>query len=73
MESIQRLEPAIASKLQGWIDQGKTYREIVNLLKVVFPNVMRGLSVRSLRRRNHSIQKRRGADLDSIVAECMCG
>ena len=73
MDSIRRLEPAIASILQRWIDQGKTYREIVNMLDVAFPNVARGFSVRSLRRfcRNYSVGKRRGADLDYIVAECV--
>ena len=73
MESIRGVQPTITSKLQRWIDEGKTYREIVDTLKVEFPNVTRGLSVRSLRRfcRNNSVQKQRGTDLDSVVAECI--
>jgi len=73
MESILRSEPAIAREIQRWIDEGKTYRQIADLLKSRFPRVTRGLSERSLRRfcQNHSIQKRRGADLDSVVFECI--
>ena len=73
MDCVQRLVPGISKEIQCWIDEGKTFQEISDTLQGRFPSVMRGLSARSLRRfcRNHSIQKRKGAELDSIVSDCI--
>lgn len=73
MDFIQSLEPAIATEMQGWLDDGKTYQDISNVLQGRFPGVTRRLSERSVRRfcRTKCIQKRRGMELDSLVCHCV--
>lgn len=68
MDFVQSLEPAITTEMQGWLDNGKTYQEISNVLQGRFPGVTRGLSERSVRHFcwTNSIQKCRGIELDSI-------
>ena len=73
MESIWRLQPSVTSNIQQWIDQGKMYQEITDMLKVEFQDVTRGLSPRSWRHfcEDHRIRKHKGMELDRVVHKCI--
>ena len=70
MEALLEQYEDLPQKLQAFIDKGKTYEEISQLLQSTNVSVIRGLSARSARRfcADHGIMKRKGADLDEIVA-----
>ena len=70
MEALLEQDGDLPQKLQAFIDEGKTYEEISQLLQSNV-SVIRGLSARSVRRfcTDRGITKRKGADLDEIVAQ----
>ena len=73
MDALRELDEDLPEKLQALIDQGKTYEQISGILQTQSANVSanRGLSARSVRRfcAANGIRKRKGADLDGIVAQ----
>ena len=71
MEALLEQDEDLPQKLQAFIDEGKTYEEISQLLQSTNVSVIRGRSARRIRRfcADHGITKRKGADLDEIVAQ----
>ena len=71
MEEILRQDPDILETLQSLIDQGKTYQEISDILKITHSSVHRGLSAHSVRHfcASRGISKRTDAELDAIIAD----
>lgn len=49
MEMIAEQDSDIRGKLQHYIDEGKTYEIISDILKDEYPSITRGLSARSVR------------------------
>ena len=71
MEMIAEQDSDIRGKLQHYIDEGKTYEIISDILKDEYPSITRGLSARSVRRfcASNGISKKKGAQLDAVVAQ----
>ena len=71
MDALLEEDEDLQQKLQIFIDEGKTYEEISQLLQSTNVSIIRGLSARSVRRfcANHGIMKRKGSDLDEVVAQ----
>ena len=71
MEALRELDQDLLQKLQTLIDEGKTYEQISQTLQSSNVAVTRGLSARSVRRfcADNGIKKKKGADLDNIVAQ----
>ena len=53
--------------------EGKSHEEISEILKATYPSIVRGLSVRSVRRfcSMNSIHRCKDSRLDEIVEECV--
>lgn len=71
METIAEQDSNIQERLQRYVDEGKTYEMISDILKDEYPSVIRGLSARSVRRfcASKGISKKKGAQLDAAVAQ----
>ena len=71
MDTLREVDEDLPEKLQALIDQGKTYEQISRMLQSANVSANRGLSARSVRRfcAANGITKRKGADLDGIVAQ----
>ena len=71
MEALRELNQDLLQKLQTLIDEGKTYEWISQTLQSSNVAVTQGLSAKSVRRfcADNGIKKRKGADLDNIVAQ----
>ena len=70
MDALKDHHPDLLQTLQDMVDEGKTYEQISETLQTSYPSVTRGLSARSVRRfcASYGITKKKGADLDLIVA-----
>ena len=62
-----------SEEVKDMVYQGLTHQQVSETLQARFPNISRGLSVRSVRRfcDQHSIHKPSGAELDSIVEDAV--
>ena len=71
MDALSVQDHTLLQKLQDMVDEGKTYENISEILQSSYPLIARGLSGRSVRRfcASHGIKKKKGADLDLVVAQ----
>ena len=71
MDALNVQDQTLVQKLQEMVDEGKTYENISEILQSSYPLIARGLSGRSVRRfcASHGITKKKGADLDLVVAQ----
>lgn len=55
------------------VQEGKSHEEISEILKATYPSIVRGLSVRSVRRfcSTNDIHRCKDSTLDEIVEECV--
>ncbi|XP_019860756.1 PREDICTED: uncharacterized protein LOC109589075 isoform X1 [Amphimedon queenslandica] len=67
------MEEVDCSLVESWIKDGKTYAWISEQLQQLYPNISRGLSVRSVRRfcNNHNISKMTDDELDDVVTDAV--
>ena len=67
-----KLESISKDFIRKLVYEGKSHEEISEILKTTYPSIVRGLSVRSVRRfcLNNDIHRCKDSELDMIVDKC---
>lgn len=71
MDALKDRDPDLFDNLQKMVDEGKTYEQISEALRMSYSSATRGLSARSVRRfcAFHGITKKKGPDLDLVISQ----
>ena len=68
MDALKDQDPDLFENLQKMVDEGKTYEQISDTLRMSHTSVTRGLSARSVRR-FCALHGKKGPDLDLIISQ----